>query len=190
MGSRAAARVGVWCALAASLALGTSNGLPAAGLREVVPGVPVVGPGGFGSVGLRLALWRRRGWPLDGGGAEAQDGAQAAPILLALSLHAVGDRLLHLLPTGQQLVHQVHVGSRWRAKRGRVAPVPPGPHRAVTIAEKTGVVNPGLGWGSMWWKSFLELPLAFTHSLRSAGLNHHLLGAHYTPGPTPGFGEC
>lgn len=71
-----------------------------------------VGPGGLGSVALGRVLRRRRGGPLDGRGAEAQDGAQASPVLLALSLDAVGNGLLHLLPTGQQQVHQVHVGSR------------------------------------------------------------------------------
>lgn len=73
---------------------------------------PVVGPGRLGSVPLELALRRHRGGPLDGRGAEAQDGAQAAPALLALSLDAVGDGLLHLLAAGQQQVRQVHVRSR------------------------------------------------------------------------------
>lgn len=111
MVGRSAPGMGVCGALAASLALGTSASLPAAGLREMVTHMPVVGPGELGSVRLRLALGGHRGGPLDGGGAEGQDGTQAPPVLLTLSLHAVGDGLLHLLPTGQQQVHQVHVGS-------------------------------------------------------------------------------
>lgn len=107
-----ASGMGVWVALATSLTLGTSASLPTAGLWEVMSCFPVVGPGELGSVHLGLALGGRRGRPLDGRGAEAQDGAQASPVLLTLNLHAVGDGLLHLLPTGQQQVHEVHVGSK------------------------------------------------------------------------------
>lgn len=51
------------------------------------------------------------------------------------------------------------------------------------------MVNPRLGLGLVGWKSFLELPPAFTHIPWSPGLNHRLLGAHYIPGPVPGTGE-
>lgn len=108
---RSAPGVGVCVALATSLALGTSAGLLTAGLREVVTCFAVVAPGDLGPVALELALGRRRGRPLDGRRAETQDGAQTSPVLLTLSLDAVRDGLLHLLPTGQQQVHQVHVGS-------------------------------------------------------------------------------
>ena len=102
---RSAPGVGVGAALATSLTLGTSAGLPTAGLREVVPHFRGVAPGELGPVALGLALGRRRGGSLDGRGAETQDGAEASPALLTLSLDAVGDGLLHLLPTGQQQVH-------------------------------------------------------------------------------------
>lgn len=46
------------------------------------------------------------------GGAETQDGTEASPALLALSLDAAGDRLLHIFPAGQQQVHKVHIGPR------------------------------------------------------------------------------
>lgn len=71
--------------------------------------LPEVSPGELGSVCLELALRGHRGGPLDGRGTEAQDGAQASPVLLALGLDAVGDGLLHLFSARQQQVHQVHV---------------------------------------------------------------------------------
>lgn len=92
----------VWVAFATSLTLDTSARLPTTGFREVVTCVSVVSPRELGSVHLELALRGHRGRPLDGRGAETQDGAQASPVLLTLSLNAVGDGLLHLLPTGQQ----------------------------------------------------------------------------------------
>ena len=97
--------MGVGVALATSLTLGTSAGLPTAGLRKVVTHFRGVAPGELGPVALELVLGWRRGGSLDGRGAETQDGAQASPALLTLSLDAVGDGLLHLLPTGQQQVH-------------------------------------------------------------------------------------
>lgn len=102
---RSAPGVGVGVALATSLTLGTSAGLPTAGLRKVVTHFRGVAPGELGPVALELVLGWRRGGSLDGRGAETQDGAQASPALLTLSLDAVGDGLLHLLPTGQQQVH-------------------------------------------------------------------------------------
>lgn len=42
---------------------------------------------------------------------EAQAVAQSAPVLLTLDTHTPGDGLLHLLPTAQQDVHQLHVRS-------------------------------------------------------------------------------
>lgn len=52
------------------------------------------------------------------GGAETQDGAQASPVLLTLSLDTAGDGLLHIFPTGQQQIHEVHIGPR-DLSRGR-----------------------------------------------------------------------
>lgn len=46
------------------------------------------------------------------GGAEAQNGAQASPVLLTLSLDAVSDGLPHIFPTGEQQIHEVHIGPR------------------------------------------------------------------------------
>lgn len=41
--------------------------------------------------------------------AEAEAVAQGAPVLLTLEPHAPGDGLLHLLSTGQEDVHQLHI---------------------------------------------------------------------------------
>lgn len=66
----------------------------------------------MGPICRGLMLRDRSGRSLYVGGAEAQNGAQASPVLLTLSLDAVSDGLPHIFPAGQQQIHEVHIGPR------------------------------------------------------------------------------
>lgn len=103
---------------AVPLAPGASASLPGARLQELVSHFPGVGPSRPGSVPLGLVLRSGCGRPVQGGGTEAEDGAEAAPALLTLCADAVGDGHLHLLPARQEQVHEVHKGSERQEQRG------------------------------------------------------------------------
>lgn len=88
---------GVGVALGTSLPLGCPRALPVLGVG-VGHHVPTAstGPAAFPRP-LLLSVHGR--------GAEAQDGAEAPPVLFTLGLDAPGYCLLHLLAAGQQDVH-------------------------------------------------------------------------------------
>lgn len=112
LATHSASSMGIRVAFAPSLTLGTSVGC------QVVVCVPVVRPGELGPVCEGLVLRGCGGRSLYVRGAETQDGAETSPTLFTLSLDGAGDRLLHIVPTGQQQVHKVHIGPRDKS-RGR-----------------------------------------------------------------------
>lgn len=93
---------GVGVALGTSLCLGCSWALPVLGV-SVGHHVPTAstGPAAF----PHLPVGSQDGVPVHGRGAEAQDGAEASPVLFTLGLDAPRYCLFHLLAAGEQDVH-------------------------------------------------------------------------------------
>lgn len=95
LATHSASSMGIRVTFAPSLTLGTSVGC------QVVVCVPMVRPGDMGPVCQGLMLRGFGGRSLYVGGAETQDGTETSPALFTLNLDAAGDRLLHVVPTGQ-----------------------------------------------------------------------------------------
>lgn len=93
---------GIGVALRTSLPLGCPRALPVLGVG-VGHHVPTASAGPAAFPHLLLGSWD--GVSVHGRGAEAQDGAEASPVLFTLGLDAPGYCLLHLLAAGEQDVH-------------------------------------------------------------------------------------